>query len=401
MLNSWWAALSVATSQVALTQSYELSDFLRESLDSPIPSEPSSGYITYSEVLKVLPRHHARHTDDPEHTDLEEYHADDELSSLCGQSKGHDDKSEDVPPAKIRTVDVMPQIRRNAISAGPHRIAHSDSAIRFLEQLVEETTKSCSVLEEGLSPLRSKAQGSSKEIVHGTVTSKDVPRNTGPMVYELLRNRPVDPRSIDEIVDMWQRQERPNSITSPLMPPPSFLENFCRSATFHGLNSDTQQPTTPPLPIRSSKRGQIVPRIELMTRSEEELSEPDGADGPADDQRSEILQFAPDPEPITRLQDTPQNNDLSSIPVFMAKANPPREPIKISTRTILRSIRQPAASFEPDLLDYKATFAKVRGDLVNQVNYTPEMVRKMISVLNQRSTTVKQLSTYWEGQHEG
>ncbi|KPI37599.1 uncharacterized protein AB675_3971 [Cyphellophora attinorum] len=385
MIRSTWAKLVWPSDKQSSSNFYELSDILRESLESPIPEDPRIGWQPYSEVEKSrylpsarLPR--SRYT---AHADLEEYHADDELSELPSPVQAeaqtnidlvsaNEDRSGLASTTKDRSPDLSsfsyyyyidPDLVPESVPSETPTIIRRD----LLDQREGQALSPCEPI--------SRADEWRQEVVRSQDLGLgqddaplDEPRSS---VYQRLHDTPVESGDTEHAIRTWQGTTAVGSLDSPKMPPPSFMEQF-QLKPAAGVDEEEDLFTH-------------AEEVEDETVSESSSSSRTVRSLLLEEDTSKVLEFGEElrQEAPRRVRTRRRRSTGGS---------------SVRTRQFRLSLHKDPAKALADLSDYQAVFRKIRGDSGIRPEQIEDRLQRLTTMLNKREATVEELGSFWEVQ---
>ena len=369
MIRSAWASFLAGSDKASSTDAYKLSDILRESLDSPIPHDPSVGWSPYSDRGHQLPVARLSRQQDTTLADLGEYHAGDELSELLspatfafarmlGAKRGRNGTS---PATGGPLVDVLsvPQYYNIDPSLSPRSEPIDIPRVNQKYTLDEYEQRSLPVLE----PLH-RANEWRQEVVLSRalgLVSADAEPSSKTAIYQTLHDTPIGSTTAVKVIRTWQGTTAVGSLDTPRLPPPSFLEQFA------SIQEDAALSVT--------------------------------SEGSEDTSDTESLTSCPTTQSLISDDDTTEKTSIGRTQqsrVAKSDASKSSEGSLRVTPDLLCLLQHDPSQAQADLLDYQAVFRKIRGDMDADPRSTRQRLQQLTASLNQKLSTVEDLKSFWE-----
>jgi hypothetical protein len=383
MIWSTWAKLVWPSDKHSSSNFYELSDILRESLESPIPQDPRVGWQPYSESTRshIFPSARLPRSIYTAHADLEEYHADDELSELPSPIKAGAQTNFDL----VSACEDRTGLSSTAKNKSPDLSSFSYYYYIDPDYTAESTpSEPPTIIKKGLVDQResqaltpcepiSRANEWRQEVVRAQdlgLEQTDAPlEEPQPSVYQHLHDTPVESTDTEHAIRTWQGETAVGSLDTPKMPPPSFMEQFQPKSTA-GVDEEEVLFTH-------------AEEVEDETASESSTSSPTARSLMLEEDTSKLLEIgeelghgAPRAVSTTSRRSTGESS--------------------MGTRQFRLSLHKDPAKALADLSDYQAVFRKIRGDRSIRPEQIEDRLQRLTTMLNKRQATVEEFRSFWE-----
>lgn len=370
---------------------YELSDILRESLESPVPDDPHVGWRPYSENHRSMPAARLSRHQDTVHADLEEYHADDELSELPSSPYSFERSINSFASGFEERSGLVgiPAVKSTQLSSLPyHYYIDPDHDAGPARSQTSDATKKCMPKEwESQSPPTlepvARADEWTQEIVHsqclGLQPEYTVQHDRKSNVYQALHDATKTPTDAVHVVRTWQAHSAVESLDTPQLPPPSFAEHF---RPRHGFNEGGHDDNVSNCAVEAEEQNENDSRSETQPMTSCPTTHTDFFEHHQVNQldRTTNLELA-----------FSQTHGSGIINQDASKAtNTTQDPVSLLHSDPARALA--------DLSDYQAIFRRIRGDTAVRPELTAHRLQRSTTMFNTRKATIGELRSFWEVQ---
>lgn len=423
-----WAFLCKTAPRPASSSIYELADVYREELDFPIPDSPYVGYLAEREIVPLAPVALGRQTDNEQH-ELG-YRADDEMSEFSKPSAvdyGTDATGATVQEERCGATERSDCNQSNLSPFSYYYYADPDfepqPAVRRMSEAVLKTL--LDLVED--SPLtRTETWMQCKEWCYHVAQAK----NSDPpfedktnkaecikdqldyapdfSVFRMLHDQPVEMVDKMNAVSAWQSTVNSTRFGSLPQPPASLVSYLARRRSSTASIAQSQRRDS----FSASSRVEIDKVIPVeCAAANDELPAILDVEEPRSEHIAAAVPFT-DPlptaihKPYSPRHDSDMTQPLSKEPALRARLQhdeytdgimPPGYHVAEASR-LLKSLDEFPVPDLKQVLDRRAGMSNAHGDIVSLREYTPQRIRRMISILTAPSTSIKHLKTFWESQ---